>query len=214
MSETIPLKQAEATTSNDRPNHKKVGMMMTMMSTFGLGVAYACSGSSAVLDKKIDTIKSLDLQWFYLGLVVLGKTIMFINFAPMGYKNSLKGNMRSNPFFYEAVTPNGQKKVEAPLIAYKEDGPLGKYNRSNRSVQNMVEGAGGFFAALGPVGFLFPKATLGAISAFSIGRIVHQKLYARGYGPHALGFMFAMLSMQTIDGLALVAFLKAQGYIW
>lgn len=204
---------SETSSSNDRPNYKKVGMMMSMMSTFGLGVAYACRGSSEILDKKIDTIKSMELQWFYLGLVVLGKAIMFINFAPMGYKRSLKGNMQSNPFFYEAVSPNADKKVDTPLIAYKEDGPLGMYNRSNRSVQNMVEGAGGFFASLGPVGFLFPKATLGAITFFSFGRIAHQKLYAQGYGPHKLGFMFSMLSMQTIDGLALIAFLKAQGYM-
>ena len=71
-------------------------IMMTIMSTVGLGVAYACRGASEILGRKIDTIKSMELQWFYLGLVVLGKAIMFINFAPLGYKRSIKGNMQSN----------------------------------------------------------------------------------------------------------------------
>lgn len=210
MSETTPLKQTDAPIA--APNYKKVSIVLTIMTTVGFSIAYSCMGSSDLLESKMQTIQSMELHWLYLALVVLGKAIFFINFAPMGYKNGLKGNLRSNPFFYEVVAADGETKDDQ-LIAYKNDGPLGMYNRSNRSVQHMVEGSGAFFAALGPVGFLFPKQTLYAVSAFSFGRILHQKLYANGYGPHAVGFMFSMMSIQTIEGLALITFLKAQGYM-
>jgi len=213
MSETKPLNQTADASTTAAPNYKKVFVILTVMSTVGLSIAYASMGSSDLLQSKMKAIQSMDLHWLYLALVVLGKAIFFINFAPMGYKNGLEGNLRSNPFFYEIVAADGGETKNTQLIAYKDDGPLGMYNRSNRSVQHMVEGSGAFFAALGPVGFLFPKQTLYAVCAFSFGRILHQKLYANGHGPQAVGFMFSMMSIQTIEGLALITFLKIQGYM-
>lgn len=218
MSETTPLKQGSTATEPASPNYPKLLVILSFMTAIGFGIAYA----SLSLDKnailhagKIDTIRSLDLQWVYLALVVVGKTILMINFVPTIYKNSLKGNIRSNPFFYEAKSDDDddKKKTEKPLIGFKEDGPIGMYNRSNRSVQHMVENSGGFFAAIGPVGWVFPKQTLVVVTVWSLARIVHQKGYASGYGKHALGFMFALLGIQTLEGLALIAFLKGQGYM-
>jgi len=219
MSETTPLKQGSTATAPASPNYPKLLVILSFMTAIGFGIAYA----SLSLDKnailhagKIDTIRSLDLQWLYLALVVVGKTILMINFVPTIYKNGLKGNIRSNPFFYEAKSDgddDDKKKTEKPLIGFKEDGPIGMYNRSNRSVQHMVENSGGFFAAIGPVGWVFPKQTLVVVSVWSLARIVHQKGYAGGYGKHALGFVFAALGIQTLEGLALIAFLKGQGYM-
>jgi len=216
MSETTPLK--EGNTALPSPNYPKVLAILTVMTTIGFGMAYA----SLSLDKnsdlhatKIESIQSMDLQWLYLALVVLGKTILIINFVPMAYKKGIKGNTRSNPFFYEQVGGDDDEnnKTEKPMIGYKEDGPIGMYNRSNRSVQHMVENSGGFFAAIGPVGWVFPKQTLAVVMAWSLARISHQKGYAGGYGKHALGFVLSMFCIQTMEGLALIAFLKGQGYM-
>lgn len=215
MSETTPLKKGSTAAAPASPNYPKLLVILSFMTAIGFGMAYA----SLKLDKnaelhveKINAIRSMDLQWLYLALVVLGKTILMINFVPTVYKNGLKGNIRSNPFFYEAKSSD-DKKTEKPLIGYKEDGPIGMYNRSNRSVQHMVENSGGFFAAIGPVGWVFPKQTLLVVTVWSLARIVHQKGYASGYGKHAPGFVFALLGIQTMEGLALIAFLKGQGYM-
>jgi len=218
MTETTPLKEGTTSTAVDGPNYSKILVALTVLTGIGFGVAYgsiAFDSNAELHATKIQTIVGMDLQWLYLALVVLGKTILLLNFVPTSYKKGLKGNIRSNPFFYEAVKDNTKKTEEttSTMIGFKEDGPIGMYNRSNRSVQHMVENSGGFFAAIGPVGFLFPKQTLAVVCAFSIGRIVHQKGYANGYGSHALGFVFALFSIQTLEGLALIAFLKAQGYI-
>jgi len=216
MSEITPLKKGNTAASSDySPNYPKILVILTIATAIGFGFAYA----SLSLDKtsdlhstKIGPIQSMDLQWLYLALVVLGKTILLINFVPMAYKKDLEGNIRSNPFFYEA-TGGDDDKTEKPLIGFKSDGHIGMYNRSNRSVQHMVEVSGGFFAAIGPVGWVFPKQTLLVVTVWCLGRIFHQKGYAGGYGKHAVGFVLAMLSVQTLEGLALIAFLKAQGYM-
>lgn len=207
MAETTPLTKTEDETIPQGPNYPKVvGMIMTMLA-IGTGIAYAIhgygySGHNDLLEAKIEILKSMDLLWLYLGLVVLGRTIIFLNINPVAYKKHMKGNLRSNQFFYQT------KDDKQTIVVFQEDGPIGKYNRSNRSLQHMVEFSGGFFAGIGPVGWLFPKQTLGLIVFFSAGRILHQKGYSRGYGGHMIGFAMSILSVLTLEGLALIAFLK------
>lgn len=220
MSETTPLKQG-STTAAPSPNYVKILVPLTLTMAIGFGIAYGSlfvdKSSQELHAKKMETLKALDLQWLYLALLILGKTISLLNFVPVTYKKGLKGNIRSNPFFYEVKSgSNDEKKSkteEKPMIAYKDDGPIGMYNRSNRSVQHMVENSGGFFAAIGPVGWLFPKQTLVLVSLFCIARIIHQQGYAKGYGSHALGFVLSMMSISTMEGLSLLAFLKGVGYM-
>lgn len=210
MSGTKPLKEDKATDDVapagpvEGPDYVKLTITMVVMLAIGTGTGYVSllPGSSEIIDSKIQTIRSMDLQWFYLALVLLGRTIALLNFVPMAYKRGIKGNIRSNPFFFE--TADASKTT----VVYKEEGPKGIYNRSNRSVQHLVENSGAFFASLGPVGWVFPRQTLGVVAVFCVGRIVHQKGYAKGYGKHAPGFALSLLSILTLEGLAFVAFLK------
>lgn len=214
MTETTPLKEGTTSTAVDGPNYSKILVALTVLTGIGFGVAYgsiAFDSNAELHATKIQTIVGMDLQWLYLALVVLGKTILLLNFVPTSYKKGLKGNIRSNPFFYEAT--GGDDKTEKPMIGFKSDGHIGMFNRSNRSVQHMVENSGGFFAAIGPVGWVFPKQTLAVVTVWSLARIFHQKGYASGYGKHALGFALSMFSIQTLEGLALIVFLKGQGYM-
>jgi hypothetical protein len=209
MSETKPLKEEKAAADNtaapvEGPNYVKLAVIMVVLLAIGTAIAYASllTGSSEIVDSKIKIIRSMDLQWFYLALVLLGRTISMLNFVPVVYKSGMKGNIRSNPFFFE--TADASKTT----VVYKDDGKEGMYNRSNRSIQHLVENSGAFFASVGPVGWVFPRQTLGVVAVFCVGRIVHQKGYAQGYGKHALGFLLALLSILTLEGLAFVAFLK------
>eukprot|EP00536_Pseudo-nitzschia_multiseries_P018107 jgi/Psemu1/54157/gm1.54157_g len=226
MSETTPLNTekadeatptptatataTETTEEVPSPNYLKIGMMLTLILAFGTGVASLTlyfDGSKSIYESKILQLKALDLQWLYLALVILGRTIQFVNFVPTFYKKGLKGNIRSNPFHFETVDDH------KTLVLFKEDGKEGMYNRSNRSVHHMVEGFGGFVASIGPVGYLFPKQILFLVVLFCVGRVLHQKGYSTGYGKHAKGFVMALLAIVVTEGLALLAFLKAQELI-
>ena len=190
----------------DEPNYVKLIGMVMMMLAIGTGMAVASvrfDSNKSTYDTKIEGLQQADLQWLYLALVVLGRMIAIVNFVPMGYKNNLKGNIRSNPFFYNTEDEN------KTLVVFKNDGSMGMYNRSNRSIQHMVENIGVLLASIGPVGYVFPKQTFGTVCVFSLGRILHQKGYSKGYGKHAIGFLLSTLSVLTIEGLSLIVFLKA-----
>lgn len=216
--ETTPLNDAKTTTSNDElsvavatgPNYLTLTGGAAMMLAVGTGLAFATlyvDGNKITYESKILSLKEQDLQWLYLALIVLGRMIAVVNFAPTGYKNGLKGNVRSNPFFYQT---EDSKKT---MVLFQEDGTNGMYNRSNRSVQHMVENFGAFLASIGPVGYIFPKQTFVVVTAFSLGRILHQKGYSKGYGGHVVGFALSTLSVLTLEGLALITFLKAETII-
>lgn len=218
MSETTPLTKetkADAVPSTEGgtpkpPDYAKTSIVVTVILAIGTGIAYAATafdGSKELRDAKIAGLKEQDLQWVFLALVVLGRSIQLLNFVPTSYKSGLKGNIRSNPFFYE--THDGKKTP----VYYQEEGSKGMYNRANRSIQHMVENFGAFLASIGPVGYVFPRQVLGVVVVFSLGRILHQKGYSGGYGRHALGFVLATLSMVTMEGLSLLAFLKAEQII-
>jgi len=200
----------DASSSAAGPNYLKLSAIVTLMLAIGTGLAFATlyiDGNKLTYESKILGLKAQDLQWLYLALVVLGRMISIVNFIPTVYKSHLKGNIRSNPFFFQT---DDTKKT---MVLFQEDGTNGMYNRSNRSVQHMVENFGAFLASIGPVGYIFPKQTFGVVTVFSLGRILHQKGYTKGYGSHALGFVLATLSILIMEGLALITFLKAEEII-
>merc|ERR1712106_307048 len=102
----------------------------------------------------------------------------------MGYKSHLKGNIRSNPFFYAVYDETGSmvKGDNNGIVAFVQDGDIGKYNRANRSLQHMVENFGAFLMGTGFAGSVFPKSTFVLVCLFSLGRVLHQVGYTTGYG--------------------------------
>merc|ERR1711862_938738 len=98
-------------------------------------------------------------------------------------------------------------------VVLQESGPIGMYNRSNRSIGHMVENFGAFLATIIPVGYVFPKQVFALVSIFCLGRILHQAGYARGYGKHAIGFLLSTIATATLEGLALLVFLKGSSII-
>jgi len=205
MTETTPLKSdaPESTANPSEPVYPKLAATLLAMLGVGTGLAYGSlfldsEMGKGVRDSKLGLVEAMDLKWGYLSLVLLGRTVAMLNFVPTGYKNGLKGNIRSNPFFFQTADDNKS------MVLYREDGFHGKYNRANRSVQHMVENSGAFFAAVGPVGWIFPRQTFGAVLLFCAGRILHQKGYTQGYGKHGIGFVLSLFGILTVEGLALL----------
>jgi len=202
--------------ASDKVNY----VFLVIASTVGIaiGSGFALGIIQLILDEKskikvsdkIATLASDDLHWVYLSIVLLGRMIAYINFFPAGFKSHLKGNVRSNPFFYETVGDD----VTTTTVALKETGALGMYNRSNRSIHHMVENFGAFLVSIVPVGYVYPKPVFVLVSLFCMGRIMHQAGYSRGYGKHAIGFLLSnVIATTTMEGLALLVFLKANGIL-
>ena len=208
MAKTAPLKSAAPDSTANPSEPAYVKLTAILLATLGVftGLAYGSlfldsDMAKEIREKKLKLVEAMDLKWCYLALVVLGRTVALVNFVPIGYKNGLKGNIRSNPFFFQTTGDTTQPKQ---MVLYREDDFHGKYNRANRSVHHMVETSGAFFAAVGPVGWLFPRQTFGAVLLFCAGRILHQKGYTQGYGQHGLGFVLSLLGTLLVEGLALL----------
>ena len=205
MGENEPRKgvaAAMASANPKEPDYPKTIAILLAMLGFGTGLAYGSlfldsEAGRANRAAKLSVVASMDLKWLYGALVLLGRTVALLNFVPTAYKSGVKGNARANPFIFETA--------DGSPVLYRESGFEGRYNRANRSVQHMVEGAGPFLAARAPVGWLFPRQTAAAAAAFCAGRVLHQKGYARGYGGHAPGFILTMLALLTVEGLAVLA---------
>jgi len=160
---------------------------------------------------KMTEISGDDRHWLFLAVVVFGRMIAYVNFFPAGYKNHMKGNLRSNPFIY--TIRGGAKDNEDNIVSFEEEGDIGKYNRANRSIHHMIENYGSFLVGFVLAGNVFPKSVFSLVCIFSLGRIAHQAGYTQGYGKHAIGFLLSTLSIVTLEGLCLFVFLNGYGIV-
>merc|ERR1740124_315295 len=183
---------------------------------FGIASAIYSYGNKSLYQEKITAVSSDESYWVFLGLVVFGRMIAFVNLVPASYKKDLQGNIRSNPFFYKKINNDDDGKgsssssSSSEMVVFAEEGNIGKYNRANRSIHHMVENFGGFVAGIVLAGSVFPFPTFVLACLFSLGRILHQIGYTKKYGGHAPGFLISVvIATPTLEGLLLLVFLKA-----
>ncbi|CAK4638223.1 hypothetical protein LEN26_003365 [Aphanomyces euteiches] len=175
----------------------------------GTGIAYAIySKERSTFDKRIQVLAANDMHWGALAVVVLGRTLSFLNTYPMVFKSQImrfsSGNLRSNPFIFKAIGKNAKDNA----IVFNEDGAIGAYNRANRSLQHLTETFGVLVAGLAVACQVFPFPVFVAVCVFGLARIMHQVGYTLGFGYHALGFWVAFFALATIEGLLFLIALK------
>merc|ERR1719436_1699954 len=119
------------------------------------------------------------------------------------------GNLRANMMIYKEAGA----KENAPYVILETEGPVGSYNRANRSLTHFVENSLPVILALVMAGRVFAKPTFWCTAAFVLGRILHQFGYATiGYGAHAPGFMIATLSSVILEGFCIIVAAKNLGF--
>ena len=105
-----------------------------------------------------------------------------------------------------------ESKNALPPVILEDEGTAGMYNRANRSLHHYVENMPGLLLCFAPAGFCFPFPVLVVTAIFCVGRVLHQTGYTnKGYGGHGLGFALSLTSTVIIEGLVLLAGLKAVG---
>uniref|UniRef100_A0A7S1BHP6 Uncharacterized protein n=1 Tax=Corethron hystrix TaxID=216773 RepID=A0A7S1BHP6_9STRA len=184
-------------------------LLLSCLVTLAVGTVIAlllfhCVGDRAAYEKKIEVLAAEDLHKLFLAVVVLGRTVLYVNFYPMDFKKDVKGNARADPTYYR--TESGEP------VVMETEGDLGRYNRANRSVHHMIENFGPFLLGIAVAGNVFPTIILYLACVYGVGRVLHQSGYSSGYGGHAIGFLLAnILAGQAMDGLCLLVFLKGEG---
>ena len=108
-------------------------------------------------------------------MIIFTLAVGWINIYPVRYKESLMGgygagNLRANPFIYKFATQNDD---QGSVVVLEVDGPIGCYNRSNRSLQHFLENSLPFLFSLPIAFYLFPFPSSVLVLIFCVGRIVH-----------------------------------------
>ena len=198
----LPLIDQETKTKNSSKAIRFGFILNIMFSLIGIGIAYLIYkyGSTDLYNSRIETAKLYDLKWAYIAVWVFAFQVIWLNFYPMPYKESVMngGNLRANMFLYKLATDGD----EGSAIILHEDGDLGAYNRANRSIYHFLENCLPIVVAM-PLGFFtFPFPAFVLVCVYSLGRIAYQLGYtAKGFGGHIVGFMMDRMSTFTMLGL-------------
>ena len=99
-----------------------------------------------------------------------------------------------------------------PPVLLDDQGTAGMYNRANRSLHHYLEHVPGFLVCYPAAAFCFPFPAMCLAIFFCAGRIVYQISYTNGgfsSSSRGLGFVASFLCIAVLEGLVLVAALKA-----
>ena len=180
---------------------------------FGLAAALvqACNANHVLT--KIALVRVYDLQWLYLSLFVLCRTVAYINMYPMVFKARVflrkSGNLRANMYIFKQIGDGAKGDV---AVVLQDEGDAGMYNRANRSLHHFTESASTTVAAVLLAGFVYPAVTFALAVLTAIGAVWHQRGYSRGgYGKHGGGFGVRTLAGAMVEGLLLIVVFRGFG---
>mmetsp|Transcript_110659 Transcript_110659/g.219967 ORF Transcript_110659/g.219967 Transcript_110659/m.219967 type:complete len:228 (+) Transcript_110659:82-765(+) len=170
------------------------------------------NGATILYDKQLGSLAEEE-GWVFLAAVVFGFVVSWVNNYPMFYKGMVmrfnSGNLRANMMIYKAVGSD----EKAPHVVLETEGPVGSYNRANRSLTHFIENSLPVVIAILLAGRVFAKPTFFCSAVFAMGRIMHQIGYASiGYGAHAPGFLITALSTAVLEGFCILIAAKNLGY--
>ena len=112
------------------------------------------------------------------------------------------GNLRANMQIYKQYGTDAAKGY----VLLETSGPVGSYNRANRSLTHLVENSIPVAMLILLSGGIFPFPTFVFTCVFGAGRVLHQVGYATiGYGAHGPGFAAASTATFVLQMLCFLA---------
>ena len=169
----------------------------------GQCLAYAIYMTSSKYDAKIALLAANGLGWIYVGLVVLHRGCTLGIGSVLGSaRKGAKVNVPDQQV-YSVYTKPGQPKLGYVLM--EKEGPLGRFNRAQRALQNYLESAPFVLAFFLLSGFVFPFPTFCLGCFYSIARMVAAIGYTNSPDGRMAGNMLGMLGMTTMEALVLLA---------
>jgi uncharacterized membrane protein YecN with MAPEG domain len=171
-----------------------------------IAVAICKFGANADYGKSLLQIPG-NFGYSYLGAFVFSVMVWWLNtFPAAAYKPLVMpqnaGNLRFNMSIFKVNVQNGAPSQ--PYVVLEDEGNIGKYNRSNRSLTNFVENCAGFIVNYVMASVVFPFPCFILVVIFAFGRVFHQTGSVNRYGTHAPGFMLTMIGQGTVEMLVLI----------
>ena len=206
----LPQVDQETAAANAKKASVFPFILITILQGIGLAVAYGIDKfySDDITTSALKTAKERDLKWAYLASLFFSYTVYWQNMYPLRYKESVMymGNLRANMFIYRLAA---EDPTTSSAVVLHEDGDLGYYNRSNRSIYHFLENGLQFIILLPLLFFTWPLPAFVCTVIFCLGRIFYQIGYTNsGFGGHFPGFFLERLATFTSSGLLILACIK------
>ncbi|CAD7959401.1 unnamed protein product [Amoebophrya sp. A25] len=206
------LKESE---KSDLSTAQLVKLFFILVVELGIGVllavgALAASERYAIFSGRtsnpgvaLDVIQKFELEYLYIALVILGRTVSWVNMYPMvvwkqRVMHMKAGNLRANMQIFKMIGDGAGSNA----IVLETEGDVGGYNRANRSLTHMVENMAAVLVLMLAVGFVYPLLACLFTTLWCFGRVSHQMGYATGgYGKHGAGFGLSAIASGALQGL-------------
>jgi len=195
----------------------------TQKMVFGLmtGPRVICSGIAwlvytfgrrGLYDVNIAVIITMQRGWLYFAVGIFSMMVAWLNSWPMVLKARLMSNNVSNLRSNMALLRPIGAQASEPFVIMEEGGPVGEYNRANRSLFNFNEWALGTVLNVVFAGTVFPFPTMVLVVGIAASRVWHQRTYAQGYGKHAPAFFTFVICNTTLEMLVWLVAWKALSF--
>lgn len=177
----------------------------TLQLVIGLAIGFCIYlfGQTSKYDMKIDILSQGDLGWVYLGVFVSKIGMMAINTNLGVSRKECKVNVPDQQVYKVYGLEN------AGYVLMETEGILGKFNRAQRALQNYFEQQPLYFVYFLLAGYVFPLPAFVLASIFSIFRTVGAVGYTKAADDRMKGNILAGFSMAALEGLVLLAGVKA-----
>mmetsp|Transcript_12174 Transcript_12174/g.27520 ORF Transcript_12174/g.27520 Transcript_12174/m.27520 type:complete len:216 (-) Transcript_12174:47-694(-) len=163
-------------------------------------------GAKGKYDGKIDVVAKNELGWLYLGLWIISLAKDFVSWNAMVTRHAACV-MQPNMYGYKVMTASGTPAM--PYVLLEMDGEVGRANRAQRGIDNLMEYLALYLAALFAVGYVFPFVAFINICMMVVSRVLYAVTYTKAadarQGPVSLFF----LCKAMLDGLVVVIFVEA-----
>ena len=155
------------------------------------------------------------MKWVYMAALVFTQLQYWLNAYPMLAKarvmSGKAGNLRANMYVYKVYDPAGERATQPVVL--QEEGDVGVYNRSNRSLHHFTENMAAFAIGIYLVGVVFPVPCFVLTCTYALGRVMHQVGYSvGGYGKHGFGYAVLLVSQAIMQGFLILIVIKCFNY--
>jgi len=158
-------------------------------------------GDKDLYDSKFANLKANNLGYFYLAGLI---TVLIPNFLQVFVMYGRKEGHVDNPdqYVYKTI------KDEA-YVMLEMDGPVGRFNRAQRGVDNFRETYSAHVMLVLLAGYVFPQMTLAIVVWIGAGRAAYSALYVKAASSRGPGLAMAQLGSTALTGMVLFAAIKA-----
>mmetsp|Transcript_16003 Transcript_16003/g.36645 ORF Transcript_16003/g.36645 Transcript_16003/m.36645 type:complete len:219 (+) Transcript_16003:67-723(+) len=169
-------------------------------------------GDTYGYDQKIDMLASWKLGWLYLALPLIYYTRQLVSMNASITRISTDVPP-PHMYVYKVMTPGDKDKL--PYVLLEEDGPVGRANRAQRGIDNLMEYLPLYVAYVLAGGFVFPFPVFVNVVMFMVSRITYARGYTQSAADRQKGFVLFGLTQMNMEGYVVIAAAKAllrQGY--